>query len=216
MSTVTLTHNRVSLALHELRPASTSHRPLLLLHGLGECTPATVPDDLESWTGAIWGLDFTGHGESTIPVGGGYTAEVLIGDVDAALNHLGEATIIGRGLGGYLALLAAGARPRAVQGAIITDGPGLSGGPNDAIAPQVVRLVDDRRAPDSYALHELSRDVRSAEYAVDFVRMAVANSGLAEPINVAAVFRPPWLDAVAAAPGVASMCLADALDFYRA
>ena len=101
-STVTLQHNRIELALHQLRPATGEGRPLLLLHGLGECSPTSVPHDVESWPGSIWGLDFTGHGESTIPVGGGYSAEVLLGDVDAAINHLGTVTLVGRGLGGTL------------------------------------------------------------------------------------------------------------------
>ena len=37
-----LTHNKIRLALHEVRPGS--GRPLLLLHGLGEQSPASVPD----------------------------------------------------------------------------------------------------------------------------------------------------------------------------
>ena len=48
MSTVTmLVHNRVQLALHHLRPASAAGgRPLLLLHGLGEASPTSVPSIL--------------------------------------------------------------------------------------------------------------------------------------------------------------------------
>jgi pimeloyl-ACP methyl ester carboxylesterase len=38
-------------------------------------------------------------------------------DVDIALRHLGEATVLGRGLGGYVAFLIAGARPTLVRGA---------------------------------------------------------------------------------------------------
>ena len=37
MTTTLLTHVKVQLALHELRPGT--GRPLLLLHGLGERTP---------------------------------------------------------------------------------------------------------------------------------------------------------------------------------
>ncbi len=50
----------------------------------------------------------TGHGASTVPVGGGYFCELLMADVDAALAHLGPATVYGRGLGAYVALLIAG------------------------------------------------------------------------------------------------------------
>ena len=70
-----LQHNRIRLALHELRPGTGT--PLLLLHGLGESTPTTAPAITDGWAGPVYGLDFTGHGQSTIPVGGGYTAEVL-------------------------------------------------------------------------------------------------------------------------------------------
>lgn len=209
---ITLRHNRIELALHELRPGN--GRPLLLLHGLGESSPERVPSRADGWTGPVFALDFTGHGASTVPVGGGYTAEILLGDVDAAIGHLGEVTIYGRGLGGYVALLAAGALPNRVLGAVIADGPGLTGGPTEPTSQAVVRLVADRRAPDPYALLELGRDLRPVDYALDFVRMAVAGSDLDEPINVAAVFRPPWLEAVAGAPGVAGLDVPEALDLY--
>lgn len=209
---ITLRHNRVELALHEIRAGA--GRPLLLLHGLGEASPDRVPSRADTWAGPVYGLDFTGHGASTLPIGGGYTAEILLGDVDAAINHLGEVTIYGRGLGGYIALLAAGAAPDRVLGAVIADGPGLTGGPTEPTSQAVVRLVDDRHTPDPYALLELGRDLRPTDYALDFVRMAVTGSDLDEPINVAAVFRPPWLAAVAAAPGVAGLDVPEALNLY--
>src|SRR4051794_5598930 len=109
VTTVWLRHNRIQLALHQLQGGSGV--PLLLLHGLGEQTSSDIPAELRSWRGPIWGLDFTGHGRSTVPVGGGYTCELLMADADVALAHLGEATIHGRGLGGYVAVLLAGARP---------------------------------------------------------------------------------------------------------
>ena len=74
------------------------------------------PTTSTRWPGPVWALDFTGHGASTVPRGGGYTAEVLMADADAALAHLGPATVLGRGLGAYVALLLAGARPRAGAG----------------------------------------------------------------------------------------------------
>jgi pimeloyl-ACP methyl ester carboxylesterase len=212
VNVTTLRHNRVELALHEVRGGS--GRPLLLLHGLGEASPNRVPSRAAAWPGPVYGLDFTGHGASTIPVGGGYTAEILLGDVDAAVTHLGEVTIYGRGLGGYVALLAAGALPDTVLGAVIADGPGLTGGPTEPISPAVVRLAADRRPPDPYALLELGRDLRPVDYALDIVRLAVGGSELEEPIDVAAVFRPPWLDAVAAAPGVAGLDVPEALALY--
>ncbi|MBI4932334.1 MAG: hypothetical protein HY828_00550 [Actinobacteria bacterium] len=97
MSTEFLTHYRVQLALHHLRDGA--GRTLLLLHGLGEQSPTAVPDWAASWPGPVVALDFTGHGASTVPAGGGYSAEILLGDADIALAHLGEATVVGRGLG---------------------------------------------------------------------------------------------------------------------
>ncbi|MET0902425.1 MAG: alpha/beta hydrolase, partial [Acidimicrobiales bacterium] len=79
--TVWLQHNKIQLALHELRGGD--GRPLLLLHGLAERTPATVPAHLAAWPGPVWGLDLSGHGASSVAAGGGYFCEVLMGDVDA-------------------------------------------------------------------------------------------------------------------------------------
>jgi pimeloyl-ACP methyl ester carboxylesterase len=105
VSTVRLLHSRIELALHRLRDAT--GRPLLLLHGLGERTPEVAPSECLAWPGPIYGLDFCGHGASGVPRGGGYTAEALMGDADTALRHLGQATVVGRGLGAYVALLLA-------------------------------------------------------------------------------------------------------------
>jgi pimeloyl-ACP methyl ester carboxylesterase len=208
-----LTHGRVRLALHQLRPGE--GRPLLLLHGLGERTPAAVPRWLAAWPGSVHGLDLTGHGRSDVTRGGGYTAEILMADVDHALAHLGEATVIGRGLGAYVALLIAGARPRLVAGAVLADGPGLDGGGPAPHSPSLLSIPSTApRTPDPFALAELADDIRPPDYATTFARQAVEFSGLDTPITVAAVVRPPWLAAVAAEPGVASGRLADALARY--
>src|SRR5437667_11101101 len=119
-------HANVELALHTLRDGS--GRPLLLLHGLGERSPHQAPDSTAAWSGPVLALDFTGHGDSSVPSGGGYSAELLMADVDVTLAEIGEATLLGRGLGAYIAVLIAGARPSLVRGAILDDGPGLFGG----------------------------------------------------------------------------------------
>jgi hypothetical protein len=72
------------------------------------------------------------------------------------------------------------------------------------------------RPPDPYALVELSRDLRPPDYAAAFVRLALAGSRLDEPITVSAVYRPPWLEAVADEPGVSHAPIADALRCYAA
>lgn len=217
---VMLRHNKVELALHQLR--SGEGRPLLVLHGLGERSPQVVPGVLAPWPGPIWALDFTGHGRSTVPAGGGYTAEVLMGDADIALAHislahLGDVTVYGRGLGAYVALLLAGARPTAVHGAILDDGPGLAGG--GPMPPSAVLHRIDPAAPappDPYALAELSHDVRPPDYATSFVRQAVHFGQLDPCISVAAMVRPPWLDSVTEEYGVITEPVADALARFSA
>lgn len=212
----TLRHNRALLALHELR--TDPGRPLLLLHGLGERTPTDTPTYTEPWPGPVFGLDFTGHGDSTKPLGGGYTTEILMGDVDAALAHLGPVTILGRGLGAYIALLVAGARAELVRGAILADGPGLVGGgirPGSAYVLTVDGAPNDA-TPDLYALFELSRDVRPPDYAQEYVRQVMQWSGIDRPIAVSAVTRPEWLQAVVAEPGVVELAMEPALQMFAA
>jgi pimeloyl-ACP methyl ester carboxylesterase len=210
---VRLRHARAELALHELRAGAGT--PLLLLHGLAERSPETLPPHLADWPGPVFALDFVGHGASTVPHGGGYTAEMLLADADTALRHLGEATVLGRGLGAYVALLLAGARPDAVRGAILFDGPGILGG-GTGPGPSVVPAVDAEAAapPDPFALAELSRDLRPPDYATSFVRLATQASSLEHPITVASVNRPDWVEAVVREPGVLSLSLADALATY--
>jgi pimeloyl-ACP methyl ester carboxylesterase len=214
MTTEFLTHYRVQLALHHVRPGA--GRTLLLLHGLGEQSPASVPAWAETWPGPVAALDFTGHGASTVPAGGGYSAEILLGDADIALAHLGEATVVGRGLGAYIALMLAGARPQQVRGAVLCDGPGLWGGASGPTSSSFTVLPDERSAPDPYALLELSRDLRPRDYAALFARLAVEHSGLDEPITVTTIVRPPWLETVVEEMGVAEGSLEQALATYAA
>jgi pimeloyl-ACP methyl ester carboxylesterase len=209
-----LDHNKIKLALHHIREGE--GRPLLFLHGLGEHAPERVPSWLEAWKGPVAALDFTGHGQSTIPVGGGYTSEILLADADIALAELGQATVFGRGLGAFVALMLAGARPADVFGAILADGPGLAGGPTFPTSQSFFVLPAHQGPPDPYALVELTRDLRPPDYAAAYVRLAVTGSALDEPITVSAVFRPPWLEAVAAEPGVAETSIRAALVRYAA
>lgn len=207
--TVFITHNRVKLALHSLREVPGPR--LLLLHALGEKSPLAVPADLAAWPGAVFALDFTGHGASTIPGGGGYTAEVLMADVDAALWMTGPATIAGRGLGAYIALLIAGARPEMVRGAILLDGAGLAGG-GQRPGPVMVRGVPGRpAAPDPFALVELASDIRPPDYVARFAELAAENSRLTTPIYVCGRARPDWLKAVLEVRGVRESALEAAL-----
>ena len=194
-------HGRIELALHRVRDGDGTQ--LLMLHGLGEQAEALLPAPFEAWTGPIYALDFTGHGRSTVPAGGGYTCEY------------------GRGLGAYVALLLAGVRTDTIHGVILDDGPGLMGGGPESLppgsgVPNEVMTNPARMgvAPDPFALLELSRDVRPPDYAVNFARFALERSRLDLPITVSATVRPPWLAAVAAEPGVADANLETALMRY--
>ncbi len=158
MTITVLRHNKVDLTLHRLREGDGT--ALLLLHGLGEAAPSQVPGRAGNWAGPVTALDFTGHGRSTVPVGGGYTAEILLADADAALAELEQATIVGRGLGAYIGLMLAGARPQQVRGAVLCDGPGLAGGAIVPTSQSFVTLAPSQHPPDPYALFELSYDLR--------------------------------------------------------
>ncbi len=209
-----LQHGKVSLALHHLVDGDPESRALLLLHGLGDHSPAAAPAYCSEWRGPVVAMDFTGHGLSTIPRGGGYSAEMLLADADAALAMLGQATVVGHGLGAYVALQLAGARASTVRGAVLADGVGLAGGPVQPASSSVVLLAARSTAPDPYAVFEMSRDLRPPDYSTIFARMAVEHSGLDEPLTIAAVIRPPWLAAVADEVGVAQATIREALADY--
>ena len=213
MSALRLRHSRIELALHRLREGS--GRPLLLLHGLGERTPPGAPPELAAWPGPVFGLDFTGHGESALPRSGGYTCEVLMGDADTALRHIGKATLVGRGLGGYVALLLAGSRPAEVRGAILRDGLGLAGGGPGPGTPQISFPNPNASGPpDPFALAELAHDVRPPDYATAFLRQANELSGLERPLCVCCAERAEWVAAVAGEPGALETSLEEALRHY--
>lgn len=188
-------HHKVDLALHTLREGD--GRPLLLLHALGERSPDRPPSAAGRWPGPVLALDFTGHGQSTVPSGGGYTAELLMADVDLVLADIGEVTLLGQGVGAYIAVLIAGGRPTLVRGAILDDGPGLHGGPTGPASSHVLVAPREHTGPpDPYALLELSTDIRPPDYAATFARHAAERSGLDQPFAVTAGARPPWLAAV--------------------
>jgi pimeloyl-ACP methyl ester carboxylesterase len=209
-----LLHNRIWLALHRLKDEP--GRPLLLLHGLGERSPGDIPPEYAEWPGPVHALDFTGHGMSTVPQGGGYTCELLMADADAALAALGEATVVGRGLGAYVALLLAGARPTLVRGAILRDGPGLAGGGTSARSPYIP-IVDTQQPapPDPFAIADLATDLRPPSYSTNYALLAEQESGLVRPVMVCAREHPEWLEAVMNALAIETVRVSEALDEYR-
>ena len=208
-----LLNGELRLALHTL--ADGEGRPLLLLHGLGEQSPAERPAWTSAWPGPVLALDFTGHGESGVPVSGGYMPESLMSDVDLVLASRGACTIVGRGLGAWVGLLIAGARPDLVHGVVLFDGGGIAGGGPQPPTPHVTVLpAGVRTTPDPFALAELSRDPRPPDYALDFVRFVLEDSPLLHPIVVSARIRPDWLAAVASDIGVMELPLDQAIESF--
>jgi pimeloyl-ACP methyl ester carboxylesterase len=189
----------VSIALHALREAEGP--ALLCLHAVG----GSARDFLEAarrWPGPVFALDFAGHGDSGPLRGGGYHPELLAGDADAALARIGPARLAGAGVGAYVALLLAGGRPDVVAGALLLPGAGLAGG---GVAPEeshgATRWMDlGPPLPGcDPAVRRLERDPRPPDYAGEFAR-AARRLLLAEGDFV----RPPWWEAVRAAPSAAS------------
>jgi pimeloyl-ACP methyl ester carboxylesterase len=158
-----IAHARLTLELHEVRQAAGA--PLLLLHALAGSSADWGGGP--AWPGAVWALDFSGHGRSEPVAGGAYTAELLAGDADAALAKIGPAAVAGKGLGAYVALLVAGARPDVVRAALLLPGAGLAGGgpaPYLDASPEPLEMTDPA--------HTFERDVRPPEYAASFARAA--------------------------------------------
>jgi pimeloyl-ACP methyl ester carboxylesterase len=199
---ITLHHGRVELVLH--RHAEGEGLPLVLLHGLGADADSLRAHE-PRWRGPVYALDFSGHGSSRWLSGGGYHPELLAGDADVALAALGSAVLCGWGLGAWVALLLAGARPEQVPAALLLAGAGLDGGgaaPNHAEPrvwrePPVSAAAIAGTGPDPAALVSLGRDIRPEAYACDYARGAkrVVLIEDGQP-------RPPWWQAVAAVPGV--------------
>ena len=107
-----------------------------------------------------------------MPAGGGYTAEILMADADVALTSLGEVTVAGWGLGAYVAVLIAGARPALVKGTVVGDGHGIEGGGPQGGSMLMRPAFESGSAPDPFALQELANDARPPE-----VRRAVCPPG---------------------------------------
>jgi len=102
-----------------------------------------------------------------------------------------------------------------VRGAMLLDGPGIDGrssGPGSSIPSAVDELAF--APPDPFAMAELSRDIRSSDYAAIWVRMALLSATVPSPIAVCAVNRPDWLAAVVDEPGVLDVGVDEALALY--
>ena len=200
-------HNaRVALALHALRAGE--GLPLLLLHELGG-SAADFDAEPPEWPGPIHALDLGGHGRSGRVYGGGYYPELWAADADAALAALGEAVVLGAGLGAYVALLLAGGRPTQVRCAVLCPGAGLAGGgaaprfPPDVLPPDIqtrarAQALQPASRTDPSALVGQDLYVRPPDYAARFAaaarRIVLLEDGGA---------RPDWWSAVREVQAVA-------------
>jgi len=192
---IRLRSGRIEVALHTLRDAP---GPILLcLHAL-RGRGADFAELAGAWPGRMLALDFSGHGESDRPRGAAYTPELLAGDADAALAHAGRACLAGVGLGAYVALLVAGARPDRVPAAILLPGAGLEGSrtlphtliSGDALLEEVSELLEAARRRDGSGFDPMVRlldaDPRPPDYARAHAdranRLLLAEDGELRPI----------------------------------
>ena len=186
-----LKHCHIELELHELQ--SGDGLPLLLLHELRSSSAEW--SRTWAWPGPVYALDFSGHGASDWMKGGGYYPELLAGDADAALAHLGSAAVAGAGVGAYVALMLAGARSASVPAVLLLSGAGLEGaGPvpeYEAPFPEIEAITKSGAGSCDPLVAILDYFVRPREYAYDLAfaaqRILVAEDGSE---------RPPWWNAV--------------------
>jgi pimeloyl-ACP methyl ester carboxylesterase len=198
-----LASGRAEVALHELRAGAGP--ALLALHALGGSS-RDFTALAAHWPGRVLALDFAGHGGSPWTRGGSYTPELHAADADTALLEIGEAALCGAGLGAYVALLVAGARPGRVPAALLLPGRGLDGGGPAPRAGQALEvrnaealaMLDAAAARARPAFDPLLRacetDPRPPDYARAFAdaarRLLFAEDGSA---------RPPWWQAARSA-----------------
>jgi pimeloyl-ACP methyl ester carboxylesterase len=191
---------RCEVALHELRAGGGP--TLLALHALGGAAGDFAPLAAH-WPGRVLALDLAGHGDSDWTRGGSYTPEQHAADADAALLECGdEAWLVGAGLGAWVALLLAGARPAQVRAALLLPGRGLDGG---GPAPRHDQALEIRNAealamldaaaaaprpPFDPLLRACETDPRPPEYA-----RAFADAARRLLFAAGAGARPPWWEA---------------------
>jgi pimeloyl-ACP methyl ester carboxylesterase len=186
-----LKHGHIWLELHELQAGD--GLPLLLLHALaGSSADWKTPP---RWPGPVYALDFCGHGASDWLAGGSYYPEMLAADADTALAHLGRAAVAGAGLGAYIALMLAGARPAQVPAVLLLPGAGLEGaGSVPEFEAPFPNVSDIAKRPTGQS----DPFIALLEY---FVRPEVYAEALAEAANRIVLIdngdaTPPWWQAV--------------------
>jgi pimeloyl-ACP methyl ester carboxylesterase len=147
---------------------------LLLLHQLyGSSSDWNGIVDM--WPGAVFGLDFSGHGRSEWLSGGAYYPELFVAQADAAAESIGPVAIAGTGLGAYVAVLLAGARCDSIAAALIAPGRGLAGGgalPRFDLTLAGLPALPKSDGGTDPAVAILERDVRPVDYVTAIARRA--------------------------------------------
>lgn len=182
-----LDHGRTSLSLVELQTGSGPS--LLLLHELYGSAADWRQREI-AWTGAVYALDFSGHGASASVKGGAYFCELLTADADCALAQCDATVVAGAGLGAYVALLLSGARADQVQASLLLPGRGLVGGGELPRWLEKPRRVEDEIRPHGQAdplVSYFESDIRPVDYAATFAAAARALIVLEDGTE-----RPPW------------------------
>ncbi len=213
-------HGRVQLSVRcanaETEPGaeSASAPKLLLLHELlGSSDDWGALEPL--WPGEVFALDFCGHGASDWLPGRGYTPELFVADADCVLATLadeGTVRVAGAGMGAYVGLLLAGARPDRIHAALLLPGRGFAGGGplprHDDVAAREAWLAGidtPERKPGEPGPDPLvarcDGDIRPVDYAEAFAE-AIAGANRRLLVGSTAE-RPAWLTAAMASGGVA-------------
>ncbi len=178
------------LSYHVRRWGNPAGQPLWLLHGwmdvsasyqfLADCLLAQNPNL------NVYAPDWRGFGHtSTPPQSDGYWFADYLADLDALLNHYhGGAAIdlVAHSMGGNIAMLYAGARPRRIKHLVNLDGIGLADS-------------DPAKAPSRYAkwLDELQVPERFAPYAaVDGVVARLQKNNPRLALDKAQFLAPHW------------------------
>jgi pimeloyl-ACP methyl ester carboxylesterase len=193
---IELHHGELKVCLHALRREGEAE-PLLLLHALGGSAADWDVGRL-AWPGPVYALDFSGHGHSDSVRGGAYHPEYWACDADIALAAIGgRASLVGAGVGAYVALLLAGARAQEITRALLLAGAGLDGG---GAMPDFERPFQPPQHPRGPRLSTPSTDpavdfsqfgVRTPKYASGFARAARRIVLLEDGWP-----RPPWWHAL--------------------
>ena len=216
-SVTMLTHNQVRLALHHLRARATG-RPLLLLHGLGEAAPTEVPP----WADGVGRAGRRPRLHRPRPLDDPRRRRLHRRDAPRRRRHRARRARARRPSSGAASAptsrCCSPGRGRPMSSAaILADGPGLAGGATFADVAELLRpaaapAVRPTRTPSSRCPATSDRPTtprRSCAWRWPGHRSTSRSA-------VAAVFRPPWLEAVADEPGVSVTTIPEALARYAA